>query len=127
MLLKKVNALIFAAFLGFVMTLGTPAYAAVESSGGGSREFMLSCVYGAVAGTLVGAATLAFTDKPNQNLNRVARGASLGLYAGMLLGLYVVYGTSEDDLDPVVFAPAPVIDDVTGNTSGGMLTTAFSF
>ncbi len=93
----------------------------------GQREFLLSCVYGTVAGTLVGAASLAFTDKPNKNLNRVARGASIGLYTGILLGLYVVYGTSEDDSDPVVFAPAPVIDDFSGEMTGGVLTTAFSF
>ncbi len=57
-----------------------------------TKEFVMSCSYGVLAGTLVGAATLAFTDKPGDNLNKVARGASLGLYAGILLGLYVVYG-----------------------------------
>ena len=88
---------------------------------------MLSCVYGTVAGTLVGAASLAFTDKPNKNLNRVARGASIGLYSGILLGLYVVYGTSEEDSDPVVVAPTPLIDDLSGEMTGGLLTTAFSF
>jgi hypothetical protein len=63
-----------------------------------TREFILSCTYGALAGSIVGAATLAFSDKPGDNLNKVARGASLGLYAGILLGLYVVYGgPSEDD------------------------------
>lgn len=56
------------------------------------RDFIMSCSYGVLAGTLVGAATLAFTDKPGDNLNKVARGASFGLYAGILLGLYVVYG-----------------------------------
>lgn len=66
------------------------------------REFIMSCSYGVLAGTLVGAATLAFTDKPGDNLNKVARGASLGLYAGMLLGAYVIYGVPsgqpEDDM-----------------------------
>lgn len=51
----------------------------------------MSCTYGVLAGTLVGAASLAFVDKPGDNLNRVARGASFGLYAGILLGFYVVY------------------------------------
>lgn len=64
------------------------------------REFILSCSYGVLAGTLVGAATLAFSDKPGDNLDSVARGASIGLYAGMLLGAYVVYGvpSSDDEL-----------------------------
>jgi hypothetical protein len=55
------------------------------------REFMLSCTYGTLAGTMVGAATLAFTNKPGENLNKVARGASIGLYVGIALGVYIVY------------------------------------
>ena len=55
------------------------------------REFIMSCTYGVLAGTLVGAASLAFVDKPGDNLNKVARGASIGLYTGILLGLYVLY------------------------------------
>jgi hypothetical protein len=69
-----------------------------------SREFVMSCTYGVLAGTLVGAASLAFTDKPSDHMNKVARGASLGLYAGILLGLYVVYivpGMEPADEDPV--------------------------
>ncbi|MGE4133934.1 MAG: hypothetical protein AB7F86_20020 [Bdellovibrionales bacterium] len=75
-----------------------------------TREFIMSCTYGVLAGTLVGAASLAFVDKPSDNLNKVARGASLGLYTGILLGLYVVYVVpsmedgppAEEDYDPVV-------------------------
>src|SRR3569623_2971746 len=71
------------------------------------REFIMSCTYGVMAGTLVGGASLAFTTQPSENLNRVARGASIGLYAGILLGLYVVYivhGMEEDaaEEDPSV-------------------------
>ena len=61
------------------------------------KEMMTMCTYGVLAGTLVGAATLAFTDKPGDNLNYIARGASLGLYAGILLGAYVVYGVPSED------------------------------
>lgn len=56
-----------------------------------SREFLLSCTYGVLAGALVGAASLAVEDDPASKMHRVARGASLGLYAGILLGAYVVY------------------------------------
>ncbi len=63
-----------------------------------AHDFIVSCSYGVLAGTLVGAASLAFASDPGNNLNQVARGASLGLYAGILLGAYVVYGVpSEDD------------------------------
>lgn len=61
------------------------------------RDFITSCSYGVMAGTLVGAASLAFSDKPGDNLNTIARGASLGLYAGILLGLYVVYGVPNQE------------------------------
>lgn len=47
--------------------------------------------YGVLAGTLVGVASLAFTSQPGDNLKNIAKGASLGLYAGILLGAYVVY------------------------------------
>jgi hypothetical protein len=70
-----------------------------------TREFLMACTYGVLAGTLVGAASLAFTSQPGENIDRVARGASLGLYTGILLGLYVVYilpGLEENpDEEPV--------------------------
>lgn len=62
-----------------------------------TREFLMSCVYGTLAGTLVGAATLAFSDKPGDNLGNIARGASIGLYAGMILGAYIVYLVPAED------------------------------
>ncbi len=65
------------------------------------REFIMSCSYGVLAGTLVGAATLAFSDRPGDNLNKVARGASFGLYAGILLGLYVVYGVPNQEEESI--------------------------
>jgi hypothetical protein len=64
------------------------------------KEFLMSCTYGVLAGTLVGAALLAFTDQPGENLSKVARGASIGLYTGIALGLYVVYGIDEKEEDP---------------------------
>lgn len=71
-----------------------------ESSGGSQKEFIMSCTYGVLAGTLIGAATLAFVDKPSDNLNKVARGASIGLYAGILLGAYVTYIVPSMEEDP---------------------------
>lgn len=56
-----------------------------------AREFIMSCTYGVLTGTLIGAASLAFTDQPGEYLHRIARGASLGLYAGIALGVYVLY------------------------------------
>ena len=77
------------------------------------REFILSCAYGTLAGTLVGVASLAFSDKPGDNLNRVARGASIGLYGGILLGAYIVNNVpteNDDDLPAgVTSVPTPVL------------------
>jgi hypothetical protein len=61
------------------------------------KEFTTSVIYGTLAGTLVGAATLAFTANPGDNINNVARGASYGLYAGILLGAYVTYGMDDKE------------------------------
>lgn len=76
------------------------------------REFIMSCTYGVLAGTLVGAASLAFADNPGDNLQRVARGASIGLYAGILLGVYTVYylpGQLEkkNNIDPSLIGEDP--------------------
>src|SRR5262245_13302438 len=73
-----------------VLSMGV-APSAHALSGNPERDFIMSCTYGVLAGTLVGAASLAFVDKPGDNLQRVARGASLGLYAGIALGYYTVY------------------------------------
>jgi hypothetical protein len=93
-----------------ILMFSSPAVMAQNANGENSaREFVMSCTYGVLAGTLVGAASLAFTKKPGENLNRVARGASLGLYTGILLGFYVIYVVpgmeKESDEDPVAKIP----------------------
>lgn len=45
-----------------------------------------SAGYGVVAGTLLGTATLAFGGEGRN----IAKGASLGLYAGLIFGAYVI-------------------------------------
>ncbi|MDX9730996.1 MAG: hypothetical protein RBT63_04435 [Bdellovibrionales bacterium] len=83
-----------ALFLSLVLmlSLGPVFTGSQKAMADSARDFIMSCSYGVLAGTLVGAATLAFSEKPGENLNRVARGASFGLYGGILLGLYVIYG-----------------------------------
>lgn len=105
-----------AAVIGSSLVLGMGAPRAEAEP---MREFIMSCSYGVLAGTLVGAATLAFSEKPGDSLNKVARGASYGLYAGILLGLYVVYGVPSAEEDrirdelggmqpPMYQSPSPV-------------------
>lgn len=94
-----VSVVSVAFFAAGTLAVPSSSYAADTST----REFVMSCTYGVLAGTLVGAASLAFTKRPSKNMHRVARGASLGLYTGILLGLYVVYIVPgmEDSDDPV--------------------------
>lgn len=54
------------------------------------RQFLKSCAWGTLAGAGAGVVSLAFTDKPSESWNNVARGASLGLYGGIIYGLYQV-------------------------------------
>lgn len=88
LVIKGPMLLVIKGLMLFSLTFGFSMAQAAKTD---MREFVMACTYGVLAGTLVGAATLAFTDKPGDNLNKVARGASLGLYAGILLGAYVVY------------------------------------
>lgn len=52
------------------------------------RGFLKNCAWGTVAGAGVGVVSLAFEDQPGDSWNNVARGASLGLYAGIAYGIY---------------------------------------
>lgn len=59
------------------------------------RTFLLSAGYGAVIGAGVGVVSLLAEDNPDKHMINIARGASLGLYAGMAYGLYVNYGATQ--------------------------------
>ena len=93
-------------FISFLVGLlmGSFAHTSVASADP-AKDFIMSCTYGVLAGTLVGTATLAFSDKPGDNLNRIARGASIGLYAGIILGLYVINLSSAPPDDNVMREP----------------------
>jgi hypothetical protein len=53
--------------------------------------FLKSCGYGTLAGAALGLASLAVSENPSGKINNVARGASLGLYAGIGYGAYLHY------------------------------------
>ena len=52
------------------------------------KRFLLCSAYGSAIGAGVGLVSLAFTEDPGKKLNTIARGASLGLYGGMIWGAY---------------------------------------
>lgn len=68
-----------------------------------AKAFMTIAGYGAAGGALLGAASMAF----GTNSRAIAQGASLGLYAGILFGAYVLishhnkrYGSYDDNSSP---------------------------
>ena len=51
-----------------------------------AKAFMIMCTYGTVGGALLGFASMAF----GTNSRAIAQGASLGLYAGIAFGAFVI-------------------------------------
>jgi hypothetical protein len=87
---------VFRKILCSVIILSFLSYGQASKADSG-HEFIMSVTYGTLAGTLLGVASLAFVSKPSDKLQNVARGASLGLYAGILLGLYVMYAVPDEN------------------------------
>jgi hypothetical protein len=58
-------------------------------------QFLKSCGYGALIGGGIGVVSLAFGNKPSQHYANVARGLSLGLYAGVAFGAYQAFGKNQ--------------------------------
>jgi NhaP-type Na+/H+ or K+/H+ antiporter len=109
----------------FFLALTLITFSSRASADNPGREFLMSCTYGVLAGTLVGAATLAFESRPGDHLNHIARGASWGLYAGILLGFYVVYivpglDKPEEEQLPAFLQKHPFDVAPVMNPAGGM-------
>lgn len=67
--------------------------------------FLKSAAYGTAAGAVLGLTTLAWSENPTGKMSNVARGASLGLYAGIGFGLYTIYGQSQKSNSDYVALP----------------------
>ena len=88
------------------------------------KAFMIICTYGTVGGALLGFATMAF----GTNSRAIAQGASLGLYAGIAFGSYVVSShrkTGEEELQAPAYngggqqAPPPGAPGFEQGAGGG--------
>ncbi|WP_050792914.1 hypothetical protein AB1A81_09675 [Bdellovibrio bacteriovorus] len=73
------------------------------------KRFLTSCAWGTLGGAAVGVVSLAVEDKPSQSWNNVARGASLGLYAGVAYGVYSMNKQPDLSQQPD-FAIAPTFE-----------------
>ena len=98
------------------LTFSGPVLAAPGDLG----RFLKACAWGTAIGAGAGAVTLAFEEKPSDHTVNVARGASLGLYAGIAYGLLQQQKT-ESRSDEVIFLPYAI----PGEDSG--LLTRFEF
>lgn len=67
----------------FALSLPTEKAHALNAKG---KAFLVICTYGTVGGALLGFASMAF----GTNSRAIAQGASLGLYAGIAFGAYVI-------------------------------------
>lgn len=88
------------------------------------RTFLLSCAYGTLIGAAVGLATVAVSDDPSSHSQNIAKGASLGLYAGIGLGLYLDYGRSSSSSEATLQKKSPVwiqADSDQGHVRGASL------
>lgn len=63
------------------------ALPAVADDGRSMSAFLRACAWGTGIGAGVGALSLAFEDNPSEHTMNVARGASLGLYGGIIFGI----------------------------------------
>ena len=79
------------------LIVGSSLLAPVAHADEELKKFLRTCTYGVIAGGLVGAASLAFSEDPGSNLNPIARGASLGLYGGIAVGLIGMNPESQED------------------------------
>jgi hypothetical protein len=73
----------------FVFVTLKPGQASAVEASNKMKTFLTSCAYGTAAGALVGLGTLAFASDPGSSVGNIARGASLGLYAGIGVGIYL--------------------------------------
>lgn len=72
-----------------VLALSLSAPAQVKSQSN-MATFLKSCAYGTVGGAVLGLASMAVSENPSGKMSNVARGASLGLYAGIAYGFYSI-------------------------------------
>jgi hypothetical protein len=87
-----------------------------------ARAFLTMAGYGAAGGALLGMATMAFGNSSRA----IAQGASLGLYAGILFGTYVLVshhqrrqGTYDDGSSPYGTSRDIYGDDYQADEGGG--------
>lgn len=98
--MRKNFSTLFIAFLTFFLINTKEAKAQIPPK---AKAFITICAYGAGGGAMLGMASMAF----GMSSRAIAQGASLGLYAGIFFGTYVLvshhqkrYGQYDDKSSP---------------------------
>lgn len=112
-------AIICLAFV-FTLTLLAPRKASAEMPAK-ARVFLTAIGYGTASGALLGASSMAFGN----STRAVAQGASIGLYAGILFGSYVLFSHHQrsqgkyEDSDSPYQESRDIYGDEYNSESGG--------
>ena len=99
--MKQILVIMFIVFFSFAPLMHVQAQAQNTSTSGPllspeTKAFLIMCGYGTVGGGLLGLASLAFGG----GARNIAQGASVGLYAGILFGAYVIYSHDPSNAAP---------------------------
>ncbi len=87
--MKKIATFFMAMIVMATLTRPLPAQAAMPAK---ARAVLTIIGYGTAGGALLGTASLAF----GTSTRAVAQGASIGLYAGILFGAYVIFSAGRN-------------------------------
>lgn len=85
--MKKLATYLFVFTLILTFALPQKAHAQIPAK---AKAFLTIVGYGTAGGALLGAASMAFGTSPRA----IAQGASIGLYAGIAFGAYVLFAVS---------------------------------
>ncbi|RQW88897.1 MAG: hypothetical protein EHM79_04740 [Geobacter sp.] len=111
--MKKLRVFISAIFSAAILFLiQVPCHAAETAF----KEIAKDSIYGGLAGTMVGAAVMAFSRKPGDHLEYMAYGAAAGVLGGAAYGYFTSRALIEVDKGKVKFAIPTVIPDLEGSS-----------
>lgn len=114
--IRRIGEMVLAALFLFCWTV--PCFA-VENT---FREMLQDTVVGAVAGTIVGVAVMAFARKPGDHLEYMAVGAAAGVLVGAAYGAYETThrtrAVAEVDQGKVKFSIPTIIPDLKESSKG---------
>jgi len=99
--MKKLKIILSTMFsTTFLFFIQVPCHAAETAF----KEIVKDSIYGGLAGTVVGAAVMAFSSKPGDHLEYMAYGAAAGVLGGAAYGYFTSRALVEVDSGKVKFA-----------------------